>query len=98
MADLAMSQRGPATGLPDDVRGLIEAIVEALNIPRPATTERDMDVHNRLIASRASDVCIQLASLLRAPNLNTPAETAEHLRAWIADSPVTYTPRAGGQR
>ncbi|MDX3235675.1 hypothetical protein PV392_08240 [Streptomyces sp. ME03-5709C] len=86
------------SSLPPDVRDLIEAVVEALGIPRPAVTERDMDAHDQLLNSRASDVRIQLASLLRAPNLNTPAETAAHLRAWTADNPVTYTPRAGGAR
>ncbi|WP_329187022.1 hypothetical protein [Actinacidiphila glaucinigra] len=98
MADLATPAGVPASSLPPDVRDLIEAVVEALSIPRPAVTERDMDAHDQLLNSRASDVCIQLASLLRAPNLNTPAETARHLRAWIADTPVTYTPRNGGQR
>lgn len=98
MADLATPAGVPASSLPPDVRVLIEAVVEALSIPRPAVTERDMDAHDQMIASRASDVCIQLASLLRAPTLNTPAETAEHLRAWIADSPVTYQLRDGGTR
>lgn len=81
------------TALPDDVRALLQAVLDALDIPRPAFTDQDIAAHGRLFTSRAADIRIQLESLLRAPAVNPPAETARHLRAWIADSPVDYTPR-----
>ncbi|MEU6344464.1 hypothetical protein ABZ883_26350 [Streptomyces sp. NPDC046977] len=81
--------------LAPDVRALIEATVEALTVPRPAETE-DLDTFADLVRSRASDVRIQLSSLLRAPDLFTLTERAERLREWTTQNPVTYTPRQDG--
>ncbi|MFG2299441.1 hypothetical protein [Actinacidiphila glaucinigra] len=87
------------SALTPEVRELLQAVHDALTLPGPAITERDMDAFGNLIQSRAADVRIKLDSLLRHPNLFTLTEAAEQLREWTAETPVTYTVRQdGGQQ
>lgn len=81
------------TALPDDVRDLLQAMHDALDIPRPANVVEDWAARDRLMTIRAEDVRIQLASLLRSPLLSNPADMARQLRTWTEQSPVTYTPK-----
>lgn len=80
------------SALTPEVRELLQAVLDAVDVPLPAHTDDDVDAHNQLLRARAADVRIQLRSALREPSLFTLAEVAEHLREWTARLPVTYTP------
>ncbi|WUD74617.1 hypothetical protein OG937_24445 [Streptomyces sp. NBC_00510] len=84
------------SALTPEVRELLQAVHDALSLPKPAITERDVDAFSDLVQSRAADVRIKLDSLLRAPDLFTLTEAAEQLREWTAQTPATYTVRQDG--
>jgi hypothetical protein len=72
----------------DDFRGLLAAILEAIDLPHPATTG-GTEVHDRLLAARAVHARIALRNLLDdVPGLG-PAWTAKYLRERLAEHPVT---------
>lgn len=74
--------------LPDDVRDLIAAVLEAIDLPHPATTGGS-DVHDRLLATRVVHARIALRNFLDdGPDLG-PAWTANYLRERLAEHPVT---------
>ncbi|MEU5769818.1 hypothetical protein ABZ782_28275 [Streptomyces asoensis] len=74
--------------LPDDVRDLLAAVLEAIDLPHPATTGGS-EVHDRLLATRTVHARIALRALLDpGPDLG-PAWTAKYLRERLAEHPVT---------
>lgn len=75
------------TELPDDVRGLLQAVHEALDVPLADRFEDDT-TRAELLSSRASDARITLASVLRGDDA---AHAARHLQEWTAGRPVTFT-------
>lgn len=76
--------------LPEPVRDLLAAIVEALDVPL-ADRLADDDTANRLMRERASNARIIAGSALTSPDLSDVKRAAEQLLGWTADSPVTYT-------
>lgn len=71
-----------------DVRDLLTAVLEAIDIPRPATVGGD-EPHNRLLNARAMHAKIALQNLLDdGPDLG-PAWSAKYLRERLAEHPVT---------
>ena len=70
------------------VRDLLTAVLEALDLPHPATVG-DTEVHDRLLNTRAVHARIALRSLLDdGPDLG-PAWNAAYLREQLAKHPVT---------
>ncbi|MFI8303703.1 hypothetical protein ACIF80_09660 [Streptomyces sp. NPDC085927] len=72
----------------DDVRELLAAVLEAIDLPHPATTG-GAEVHDRLLSARVVHARIALRNLLDdVPDLG-PAWTAKYLRERLAEHPVT---------
>ncbi|MET7711028.1 hypothetical protein [Streptomyces sp. NPDC005407] len=72
---------------PDDVRDLLAAVLEALDIPHPATVG-DGEVHDRLLADRAMHAVIALRSTLDGHPLGIEW-TTQYLRERLAEHPPT---------
>lgn len=81
MADLAM---------PKDIRALLMAVRDALDVPT-AATEEDCTARAAVIDRRVSDTHLLLASLLEHPH-NRIGDITEQLLEWTAEHPITYTP------
>lgn len=79
------------TTIPEPVRDLLAAIVEALDVPL-ADQAADDDTASRLMRERASNARIIAGSALTSPSLSDIARAAGQLCGWTADSPVTYRP------
>lgn len=80
-----------------DVRALLAAVVEALDVPLADRPEDDA-TRERLLSKRASDVRIIADSVLQGHPLQ---ECAAQLARWTAESPVTFRSwqdRKEGQR
>ncbi|MFA3840735.1 hypothetical protein [Streptomyces aureus] len=75
--------------LPAAVVDLVAALVEALNIPLPATTDADERLYHRLLERRATTVVIALGTLLKFQS-DGIGNDAEWIRTRIAELPVTY--------
>jgi hypothetical protein len=74
--------------LTEPVRDLLAAILEALDLPHPATFG-DTEAHDRLLNTRAVHARIALRSLLDdGPDMG-PAWSAAYLRERLAEHPVT---------
>lgn len=74
-------------------RDLLAAVLEALDIPNPATSD-DEKVHDSILRHRAIDARIALRGVLA--DGDDPAWSASYLRAKLAEMPaVGY--RAWGQ-
>lgn len=72
------------TSTPDRV--LLAVVLEALDIPSPATVG-DTAAHRELLASRALDAVIALRGVL--DNGDDPGWSADYLRARLAEKPAT---------
>ncbi|MDX2515475.1 hypothetical protein PV355_10015 [Streptomyces stelliscabiei] len=72
------------TSTPDRV--LLAAVLEALDIPSPATVG-DSETHRELLASRALDAVIALRGVLDQGD--DPGWAADYLRARLAEKPAT---------
>lgn len=72
--------------LTPEVRDLLAAVLEAIDLPHPATAGGS-EVHDRLLAARAVHARIALRNLLDGPSLG-PAWTAQYLRKRSAQHPV----------
>ncbi|MFG2130509.1 hypothetical protein ACGFNV_22205 [Streptomyces sp. NPDC048751] len=71
-----------------DVRDLFAAVLEAIDLPHPATTG-GAEVHDRLLSARVVHARVALRNLLDdGPDLG-PAWTAKYLRERLAEHPVT---------
>ncbi|MEU2598427.1 hypothetical protein ABZ669_14545 [Streptomyces hirsutus] len=74
--------------LPPAVTDLLAAVLEALDIPHPATVG-GTEAHDRLLNARAVHARIALRSALDdGPDLG-PAWNAQYLRERLAEHPVT---------
>ncbi|MDX3519287.1 hypothetical protein [Streptomyces scabiei] len=72
------------TSTPD--RLLLAVVLEALDIPSPATVG-DAKVHGEILASRAMDAVIALRGVLA--DGDDPGWSADYLRARLAEKPAT---------
>lgn len=75
--------------IPEPVRGLLAAIVEALDVPL-ADQAADDDTASQLMRERASNARIIAGSALTSPSLSDIERAARQLSGWTAASPVTY--------
>ncbi|MFM9652778.1 hypothetical protein NFX46_02010 [Streptomyces phaeoluteigriseus] len=89
MTDLSTSAHADDSTLPEPARDLLAAVLEALDVPYPATTG-GADVHDRLLSARVVHARIALRNLLddAAPDLG-PAWHAKYLRERLAKHPIT---------
>jgi hypothetical protein len=92
-----------AADLPEELRALLEAVRDALDVPR-AEHAADYVTRAETLSGRASDAWIILDSVLTARFYRDliPDATTQLLQ-WTAERPVTYTPwqpskRDGGAR
>ena len=68
------------------VRDLLAAVLEAIDLPHPATVG-DTDAHHALLADRAMDAVVALQCVLHRSDC---AEwSADYLRGRLAEKPVT---------
>lgn len=75
--------------LPEPVHDLLAAVLEALDLPHPATTG-GTQAHDRLLNTRARHACIALRSVLDDDGSGMgPAWDAAYLRERLAEHPVT---------
>ncbi|MGW1609433.1 hypothetical protein ACWCQZ_08545 [Streptomyces sp. NPDC002285] len=74
--------------LPDDVRGLLAAVLEAIDIPHPATVGDD-EVYARIRNERATHAVVALRSVLDDKPLMDIEWTAAYLREQLAFHPPT---------
>lgn len=71
-----------------EMRDLLAAVLEAIDLPHPATTG-GAEVHDRLLSARVVHARVALRNLLDdGPDLG-PAWTAKYLRERLAEHPVT---------
>ncbi|NJP73199.1 hypothetical protein [Streptomyces sp. C1-2] len=74
--------------LTPEVRDLLAAVLEAIDLPHPATAA-GAETHDRLLAARAMHARIALRNLLDdGPDLG-PGWNARYLRERLAQHPVT---------
>ncbi|MFF3872548.1 hypothetical protein [Streptomyces sp. NPDC001978] len=76
--------------IPDTAVALLRAVHDALDIPLPGLTDADERAHATLLTRRAARARVILACVLS--DGHQAGESAETLRAWTAEDPVTYTP------
>ncbi|MDQ1039665.1 hypothetical protein QFZ75_006081 [Streptomyces sp. V3I8] len=76
------------TGLPEPVRDLLAVVLEALDLPHPATIG-GCEAHDSLLNSRAVHARIALCAVLDedGPNMG-PSWNARYLRERLAEHPV----------
>ncbi|QKV94238.1 hypothetical protein HUT19_22795 [Streptomyces sp. NA02950] len=79
--------------IPEPAAELLRAVLEALDIPAPATVG-DAEIHDRLMANRAMHATIALRGVLQRGD--DPGWSADYLRARLAEHPPTGY-RAFGQ-
>lgn len=75
--------------LPPEVRELLAAVVEALDVPLPDITDAAERAHYRVLQRRATDTRVVLATLLEfnGPDL---AQDSAVIRQRTAEAPVDY--------
>lgn len=71
----------------DDVRGLLAAVLEALDIPHPATTGGE-EVYGRIRHERATHAVVALRCVLDVKPLMDIEWTAAYLREQLAKHPA----------
>jgi hypothetical protein len=76
------------TNLPEPVRDLLAALLEAIDLPHPATTGGTA-AHDRLLATRVVHARITLRNVLDAGPDMGPAWYARYLRERLAEHPIT---------
>ena len=67
-------------------RALLAAVLEALDIPSPATVG-DSEAHREILASRAMDAVIALRGVLDQGD--DPGWSADYLKARLTEKPAT---------
>jgi hypothetical protein len=75
------------SNLSEPVRDLLAAVLEALDIPAPATVG-DTDAHHALLADRAMDAVVALQCVLQARG-DCAEWSADYLRTQLAAKPPT---------
>ncbi|MFM9672736.1 hypothetical protein [Streptomyces galilaeus] len=88
MADLSMPTRTDDSTLPQPARDLLAAVLEALDIPSPATFG-GTEAHDRILNDRAMHAVIALRSALEDRPLMDIEWTTSYLRERLAEHPVT---------
>lgn len=78
-----------------ELRVLLEAVLEAVDIPHPATIG-DEEVHDRILNDRVMDARVALEGVLRRGD--DPGWSAEYLRGRLAEKPATGYRAAGESR
>lgn len=78
----------PAPGRPDELRHLLAAVLEALDIPHPATVG-DGEVHDRVLIDRVMHAKIAIRSTLDGHPLDV-GFTTNYLRERLAEHPPAY--------
>ncbi|MET7914441.1 hypothetical protein ABZU45_00620 [Streptomyces avermitilis] len=78
------------TSLPEPVRDLLTAVLEAIDLPHPATAG-GAEAHDRLLSTRVVHARIALRTVLLDDDVINlgPAWTAKYLRERLAEHPVT---------
>lgn len=87
----------PEPTLDEPVRGLLAAILDALDIPHPATVG-DSETHDRLLNDRAMHAAIALRSVLADKPLMSIEWTAAYLREQLLKHPPTGYRHWGAER
>ncbi|WP_151478893.1 hypothetical protein [Streptomyces albicerus] len=75
-------------------RDLLTAVLEALDIPYPATVG-DSEVHDRILLDRVMDAKVALEGVLQRGD--DPGWSADYLRSRLVEKPATGY-RAWGER
>ncbi|MDQ0684843.1 hypothetical protein QFZ56_003806 [Streptomyces achromogenes] len=78
-----------------ELRVLLEAVLEAVAIPYPATVG-DGEVHDRILSDRVMHARVALEGVLRRGD--EPGWSAEYLRIKLAEIPATGYRAAGEGR
>ncbi|MFE4701441.1 hypothetical protein ACFRIC_30705 [Streptomyces sp. NPDC056738] len=87
MTDLSTSTAVDDTTLTEPVRDLLAAVLEAIDLPHPATVGGS-EAHDRLLSTRVVHARIALRSILDdGPDMG-PAWNAQYLRERLAQHPV----------
>lgn len=89
---LAPTPGGDQHRCPD--RTLLQAVLEAIAIPYPATVG-DSQVHDRILADRVMDARVALEGVLQRGD--DPGWSADYLRSRLTEKPATGYRRAGGE-
>ncbi|MFF3460990.1 hypothetical protein ACWCQN_39985 [Streptomyces sp. NPDC001984] len=79
------------------VRELLAAVLEALDIPHPATVG-DTEAHDRLLNDRAMHAAIALRSVLEDKPVMEVEWTTRYLRERLAEHPPTGYQHYGAKR
>ncbi|MEU9159055.1 hypothetical protein AB0D29_02035 [Streptomyces sp. NPDC048424] len=69
---------------------LLDAIVEALDLPLPSIEEADEQLYYRLLERRA--LAVRIIVQINRTVTRDPRVAAEAIRTRTAEEPVTYTP------
>ena len=69
-----------------ELRQLLAVVLEALDIPHPATVG-DSETHGKVLADRAMDAVIALQNVLHQGD--DPGWSADYLRARLVEKPAT---------
>ena len=80
------------SGKAHELHVLLEAVLEAVDIPHPATIG-DGEVHGRILADRVMHARVALEGALRRGD--DPGWSAEYLRGRLAEKPATGYRAAG---
>lgn len=76
-----------------DDRTLLQAVLEALSLPYPATVG-DSEVYSRILEDRVMDARVALEGVLQRGD--DPGWSADYLRAKTAEKPATGYRTTGG--
>ncbi|WP_079406207.1 hypothetical protein [Streptomyces sp. 3211] len=69
---------------------LLDAIVEALDVPLPSIAEADEQLYYRLLERRA--LAVRIIVQINRTVTQDPRVAADAIRTRTAEEPVTYTP------
>ncbi|ARE77226.1 hypothetical protein B6R96_27525 [Streptomyces sp. Sge12] len=69
---------------------LLDAIVEALNVPLPSIAQADEQLYYRLLERRA--LAVRIIVQINRTVTQDPSVAADAIRTRTAEEPVTYTP------
>lgn len=83
--------------IPEPVNGLLRAVLEALDIPYPATVG-DSERHGKILADRAMHAVIALQDVLADRPYRDIEWTTNYLRMKLTEHPPTGYRAAGAPR
>ncbi|MDN3023829.1 hypothetical protein [Streptomyces sp. S.PB5] len=88
-------QNRTESGEARELRVLLAAVLEALDIPHPATVG-DAETHDRILLNRVMDARVALEGALQRGD--NPGWSADYLRARLGEKPATGYRAAGHAR